>query len=169
MWQLLAALAVGIGVAVPASVPEGSIDDFIDAEMPASGVPGLAYAVVAGDDIGPVGARGVVESGTDDAVTPDTPFVIGSISKSFTALAVMQLVEAGEIDLDGEVSQYLDEFAGQPAGEATIRQLLSHTSGFSTLQGNASHADATGSQDPLAARVDEVAQLTPAYEPGERW
>ena len=169
MWHVLAVLAVGIGVAAPASIPERSIDDVIDAEMPASGVPGLAYAVVAGDDIGPVGARGVVERGTDDAVTPDTPFVIGSISKSFTALAVMQLVEAGEIDLDGEVSQYLDEFAGQPAGDVTIRQLLSHTSGFSTLQGNASHADATGGQDPLAARVDEVAQLTPAYEPGERW
>jgi CubicO group peptidase (beta-lactamase class C family) len=169
MWQVLALLAVGVGVALPASVAEVSIDDFIDAECPASGVPGLAYAAVAGDDIGPVGARGVVRIGTDDDVTPDTPFVIGSISKSFTALAVMQMVEAGEIDLDGEVSQYLDEFAGQPAGDVTIRQLLSHTSGFSTLQGNSSHADPSGGQDALERRVDQVAQLTPAYEPDERW
>ena len=169
MWHVLAVLTISLGVALPASDADTSIENFIDAEMPASGVPGLAYATVADDHIGPVGARGVVKSGTDDDVTPDTPFVIGSVSKSFTALAVMQLVEAGEVDLDGEVSQYLDEFAGQPAGDVTIRQLLSHTSGFSTLQGNASHADATSGQDALEARVDQVAQLTPAYEPDERW
>ena len=118
---------------------EDSIEDFIDSEMPASGVPGLAYAVVADGEITSVGARGVVRIGGDSEVTPDTPFLTGSISKSFTALAVMQLVEAGEIDLDAEISQYLDGFSGRPAGAITIRQLLSHTSGFSTLQGNASH------------------------------
>ncbi len=107
--------------------------------------------------------------GGDTEVTPDTPFLTGSISKSFTALAVMQLVEAGEVDLDVEVSQYLDGFSGRPAGAITIRQLLSHTSGFSTLQGNASHTDTTGGKDELERRVDALADVNPAYEPGERW
>ena len=66
----------------------------------------------------------------------------------------MQLVEAGKVDLDAGISQYLDGFSGQPAGAITIRQLLSHTSGFSTLQGNASHTDATGGTDELARAVD---------------
>ncbi len=76
-----------VSAALPASVPGGSIEDFIDREMPASGVPGLAYAVVADGEI-TTGARGVVRLGGDRKVTPDTPFLTGSISKSFTALAV---------------------------------------------------------------------------------
>ena len=169
MRRFPAVLALGLSVALYAAVPEGSIEDFIDIEMPASGVPGLAYAVVAEGEIAAVGAHGVVKSGDDTEVTPDTPFLTGSISKSFTALAVMQLVEAGEVDLDSEVSQYLDGFSGRSADAITIRQLLSHTSGFSTLQGNASHTDATSGKDELERRVDELAEVTPAYEPDERW
>ena len=169
MRQFLAILILGLGAVLPTVAPDGSIEDFIDTEMPASGVPGLAYAVVADGEITSAGARGVLRSGGDAQVTPDTPFVAGSISKSFTALAVMQLVEAGRIDLDAEVSQYLDGFSGQPAGAVTIRQLLSHTSGFSTLQGNSSHADSAGGMDGLARQVDGLADVTPAYAPGERW
>ncbi len=171
--QLLAALAIGLFSVVPGSPPDGSIEDFIDREMPASGVPGLAYAVVADGEITSAGERGVITIGGEVDVTPDTAFVIGSISKSFTALAVMQLVEAGEIDLEAEISQYLDGFSGKPAGPVTIRQLLSHTSGFSTLQGNTS-ADASGggdtnAKDVLERSVDARADVTPAYGPGERF
>ncbi len=169
MRTLVAVLALGVAAVLPASGPEGSIDAFIDSAMPASGVPGLAYAVVADGEITTAGARGVLRRGGDTAVTPDTPFVVGSISKSFTALAVMQLVEAGKVDLDTEVSQYLDGFSGKPAGAVTIRQLLSHTSGFSTLQGNTSHTDTAGGEDALARTVDGLADVTPDYEPDERW
>ena len=115
------------------------------------------------------GARGVVRLGGEKAVTPDTPFLTGSISKSFTALSVMQLVEAGEIQLDAEVSQYLDVFSGRSAGDITVRQLLSHTSGYSTGQGNASHTDSVGGADELARRVDQLAQVAPAHAPDEEW
>ncbi len=84
-------------------------------------------------------------------------------------MAVMQLVEAGKIDLDAPVSNYLEAFSGRPAGAITIRQLLSHTSGFSTLQGNASHTDITGGPDELARRVDQLAEVEPAHEPGAKW
>ena len=167
--RLFAALVFGASLTSPAGVPDASIEDFINREMAASGAPGLAYAVVTNGEVTAVGARGVVRSGGDTEVTPDTPFVIGSISKSFTALAVMQLVEAGQIDLDTEVSQYLDGFSNQPAGPITIRQLLGHTSGFSTVQGNASHADSTGDKDELERLVDGLADTNPAYGPGERW
>ena len=146
-----------------------SIDDVIDLEMPASAVPGLAWAVVTSGEITAVGARGVVERGGDAQVTPDTPFLTGSISKSFTALAVMQLVEAGTVDLDAEVARYLEVLADRPAGSITIRQLLSHTSGYSTLQGNASHTDGAGETDELARRVADIARQAPAHPPGARW
>ena len=174
---LAASTLSGLGAVLPAkatatanaAATDDSIEDFIDSVMPASAVPGLAYAVVADGEITSVGARGVVKLGSDTPVTADTPFVIGSISKSFTALAVMQLVEAGKIGLDTELSHYLDEFAGKPAGAITIRQLLSHTSGFSTLQGNAGHSDAAGENDELARGVDQLAEVTPANDPDEKW
>jgi len=165
----LVIVALGMSAASAASAREGSIEEFIDRAMPASTVPGLAYAVVADGDVASAGARGVVELGGDTAVTPDTPFVIGSISKSFTALAVMQLVEAGKIDLDTGLARYLPVFSGRPAGAITIRQLLSHTSGFSTVQGNAPHVGTTGAKDELARGVEKLAQVTPAYKPDETW
>lgn len=166
---LAAASVSGIGASVPASSPDDSIEDFIDSAMPASAAPGVAYAVVADGEIASAGARGVVKLGTDTPVTPDTPFVIGSITKSFTALAVMQLVEAGEVELNAEISRYLVEFAGKPSGAITIAQLLSHTSGYSTGQGNADHPDPTSKHDELARGIDQLAGVTPAYRPDEKW
>ncbi|MDF1477914.1 serine hydrolase [Leifsonia sp. H3M29-4] len=174
---LLSILALGLSVAAPAALgvaspptaPAGPIEELIDREMPSSGAPGLAYTVVQSGEIAAAGARGVLEIGGEATVTPDTPFVIGSISKSFTALAVMQLVEAGEVDLDAEISRYLDGFSGRTSGTITVRQLLSHTSGFSTGQGNASHPDAPAEKDALARGVAQLTEVTPAHEPGSMW
>ena len=80
----------------------------------------------------------------------------------------MQLVEAGRVGLDTEVSHYLAVFSGQPGGAITIRQLLSHTSGLSTFQGNLSHEDDPPQKDALARRVEQQAEVTPAYQPGEQ-
>ncbi|NVB42382.1 beta-lactamase family protein [Pseudenhygromyxa sp. WMMC2535] len=165
----LAMLALWLGPIAWAAVPEGAIDEVIDREMPSSGAPGLAYAVVSEGEIEKGGARGVARLGGDEGITPDTPFLIGSITKSFTALAVMQLVEAGELELDAELSGVLGVFSDRPAGSITIRQLLSHTSGFSTLQGNTPYEDGAGGGDALERRVGVYAQLTPAYLPGETW
>jgi CubicO group peptidase (beta-lactamase class C family) len=60
----------------------------------------------------------------------DTKFMIGSISKPFTAVLMLIQVQKGLINLDSTVSTYLPEFLGKPAGKATIAQLLSHTSGI---------------------------------------
>lgn len=169
MLRLLAVVGFVLGASLPAGPAEGSVEAFIKDVTPASGVPGLAYAVVADGEITSGEGHGVLEIGGDRKVTPDTPFLTGSISKSFTALAVMQLVEAGEVDLDTEVSEYLDSFSDRPGGAVTVRQLLSHTSGFSTLQGNASHSDASGGEGELALMVDGFADVSPAYEPGHRW
>lgn len=164
---LLAMLLLGVATS-PLVAAATSVDRVIDQEMAASGVPGLAWAIVDDGAVRSVSARGVVEAGTDVAVTPDTPFLIGSISKSFTALAIMQLVEAEALGIDDEISTHLDAFAGSAAATITIRQLLDHTSGYSTLQGNPSRADDVGT-DALARRVQWDAERDPAHPPGERW
>ena len=62
--------------------------------------------------------------------TPDTRFMIGSVSKPLTAVLTLIQVQKGIISLDSTVSKYLTVFLGKPSGKVTIRQLLSHTSGI---------------------------------------
>lgn len=169
MIRVMLLFALGFAAVRQARMPAESIEAFIDREMTATGVPGLAYAVVSGGEITSVGARGVLRIGGDERVTPKTPFLTGSISKSFTALAVMQLVEADKVDLDARLSHYLEVFSGRRTGAIKVRQLLSHTSGYSTRQGNESPADVAGEREDLARRVDRLSRLTPAYAPDEKW
>ena len=80
-----------------------SIDAYIEQEMREVRIPGLALGIVHNDEV--VHLRGFGEAGPDGrAVTAQTPFILASASKSFTALAIMQLVESGKIDLDAPVS-----------------------------------------------------------------
>jgi CubicO group peptidase (beta-lactamase class C family) len=112
------------------------IDRYVRAEMTGSRIPGAAVAVVEGDRI--VYARGFGDDGRGTAITPQTPFWIGSNTKSFTALATMQLVEAGRVDLDAPVRRYLPDFRTADADASariTVRHLLNQTSGFSRADG----------------------------------
>jgi len=171
MWRYLAILGVLV-LAAPAFSQEApqsrAVEAFLDRAVPDAAAPGLAYALLDNGDLR-LGERGELVAGSGRPVTDDTPFPLGSISKSFTALAIMQQVEAGRVDLDHGVGAYLDVFDGQPGGAITIRQLLSHTSGYSTLQGNSAHTDRTGGADELAERVRQLAMIAPASEPGSQW
>jgi CubicO group peptidase (beta-lactamase class C family) len=95
-------------------------------------VVGASVAVQQGESMVQA-ATGLANLRTGVEVTTDTLFQIGSITKSYTATLVMQLVDEGLIDLDRPVVQYLPDFVtADPASSATvtIRQLLSHTSGI---------------------------------------
>jgi len=109
-----------------------AIDSFIQNEMQATHVPGLALAIVHKDEILYLKGYGTADaSGT--LVTPQTPFMLASVSKPFTSLAVMQLVEAGKVDLDMPVQKYLPWFRvadGSASAQITVRMLLNHTSGI---------------------------------------
>lgn len=153
---------------VSASTTSSQIDAFIEVEIPRSAAPGLAYAQV---ENGEITAKGFGERtiGSGESVTASTPFPIGSVTKSFTALAIMQLVEAEKLELDDPVSQHLPAFSQDPARAVTVRQLLNHTSGFSTVQGNSQHGNADASQLGLLEYATQLAQIAPANTPGEVW
>ncbi len=164
---VLGALAF-IASALSASTASSELDAFIEAELPKSAAPGLAYARV---ENGEITAKGFGERamGSGERVTADTPFPIGSVTKSFTALAIMQLAEAGELNLDDPVSRHLPAFAEGPASEVTLSQLLNHTSGFSTIQGNSHHGNAEASQLDLIEYAGQLAQVAPAHVTGSVW
>jgi len=115
----------------PALPGTDAIDAYIENEMRISRIPGLALGIVQNGKI--VYLQGYGRANGDRAVTAQTPFIIGSVSKSFTALAAMQLVEEGNLELDAPVRQYLPWFtmAGKyDPGQITVRHLLVQTSGI---------------------------------------
>ena len=69
------------------------IDAYVNAQMQDARIPGLALAITHGDQVAHLHGFGAADS-TGRSVTPQTPFLLGSTTKSFTALAIMQLVEA---------------------------------------------------------------------------
>ena len=114
-----------------------TVDNYVQAQLDASRIPGLALGIVQGDQIVQLKGFGTAND-SGSAVTPQTPFILGSLSKSFTALAVMQLVEASKIDLDDPVVRYIPWFRVADAvasARITVRQLLNQTSGISTATG----------------------------------
>jgi CubicO group peptidase (beta-lactamase class C family) len=142
------------------------VDLFVEAEMDAQRVPGLALAVVRDDRI--VHMRGFGEADESGrAVSPQTPFVIGSVAKSVTALAIMQLVEAGMVELDAPVVRYIPWFRvadEEASAEITLRHLLNHTSGLSTKTGRSfqGNGDTTDSALEQSVRRLGTVELTEA-------
>ncbi len=162
------AAVIFIASSLSAGVVNSQFDAFIEAELAASAAPGLAYARI---EEGEVAARGFGEQveGSGESVTADTLFPIGSVTKSFTALAIMQLAEAEKLALDDPISAHITTFADGPASEVTLRQLLNHTSGYSTVQGNSHHGEAEASQLELIEYVEQLALIAPARTPGAGW
>ena len=106
-----------------------SLDSYIAEQMATLRIPGLSLAII--EDGTPVISRGYGFSNLElkVAATPQTLYGIGSISKQFTAAAIMILVESEQLNLDKEIHAYLD---GLPSEwkEVSIRHLLTHTSGI---------------------------------------
>jgi CubicO group peptidase (beta-lactamase class C family) len=106
------------------------IESFVAEWLATNGVPGAAVAVVDADEIRYQEGFGARDLEDDTPVTPETRFGIASCTKSFTALAIMQLVETGELALDDHVADYLPHVADAPGDPITVEDLLTHTSGL---------------------------------------
>ena len=112
------------------------IDAFVESERQASGIPGIALAIV--NESGAAHVRGFGHDGRGKATSADTPFPIGSLTKSFTALLVRQAIDAGQLDADAPVQRYLPWFRvadAEASARITLRHLLNQTSGFSRADG----------------------------------
>ncbi|WP_328307364.1 beta-lactamase family protein [Streptomyces sp. NBC_00442] len=95
-----------------------------------AGVPGVFAEVRAGDQVWR-GAAGVADLDTGRPATPDLRHRVGSVTKTFTAAAVLQQAERGRVDLDAPIGHYLPALVPGGRGEAiTVRTLINHTSGL---------------------------------------
>jgi len=145
---------------IRADIP--AIERYIAQQMERNRIPGVGVAIVSNDSV--IYARGFGTNGLGASVTERTGFVLGSMSKSVTALAVMQLVERNLVQLDAPVKQYLPWFRVADASASariTVRQLLHHTSGIPT---GASRA--TGASRTLTDQVRALANVALNNAPG---
>lgn len=159
------------GHALQAPPDYAAIDAYIQKQMREWHIPGAAVLIVQDDQMAHLQSFGQADS--KNPVTPQTPFEIGSCTKSFTALAVMQLVEQGKLDLDTPVQQYIPWFRAADAdasAQITIRHLLNQSSGLSQENSNKATTANTGltleeqvraiQKQPLTARPAAVYQYS---------
>ena len=144
------------------------LSPFIEHEMRDKGLPALSLALVDGDRV--VWARGFghTDSARTVPATAHTVYRVGSVSKLFTDIGVMQLVERGVLDLDAPVTRYLPEFRPRnPFGGAiTLRHLMSHRAGLVREPPVGNYFET--SEPSLAATVASLNRTALVYKPGTR-
>lgn len=141
-------------------IATAKIDEYIKSEIESSHIPGLVLGIVKDNEVYVQGYGRANNNG--DSPTPSTPFIIGSLSKSFTALAIMQLRDEGKLDLDAPVQKYLPWFTvknTEAASKITIRNLLNQTSGFSLYSGLDQFAKTDKTSDDLV-KDQQTIELT---------
>ncbi|HEY4939835.1 MAG TPA: serine hydrolase domain-containing protein [Rhizomicrobium sp.] len=130
------------------------------------GGPGAAMGVRQGDQAPYLAGFGLADVEWGATISPDTVFRIGSITKQFTAAAIMLLVEDGKLALDDTIQSVLADYPA-PERRVTIRHLLNHTSGiknFNALPTFPERTDLT-----LAEVIGLFKDLPPDFAPGERY
>jgi len=134
--SLLLSLAPAAGAGATA-VEQAAVREWLDDNVPLymerARMPGFSIAVVSAGET--IYAEGFGLRDVERALpaTVDTLYGIGSITKSFVAIAVLQLVEAGKVDLDAPVSRYLPFALGEASHPILVRHLLTHSLGIPSL------------------------------------
>lgn len=172
LWGGVGPVAPGLGSPASAAEPTAGrlarVDAYVREQMERTRAPGSALAVVSGDEV--THRRTWGKDGNGSPITPRTPFLVGSVAKPVTAMAVMRLVERGRIRLDDRVREYLPWFRPSGAGgeRLTIRHLLNQSSGISEREG-LEQSD-RGDNDPggVQRRARSLAGVRLSGVPGER-
>jgi CubicO group peptidase (beta-lactamase class C family) len=165
--------ALAVCVAGPASAQSPAraallarLDSIAAAPTKAGSVAGMAVAVVKGRDTLLLKGYGHADVENQVAVTPQTVFRIGSITKQFTSAAVMQFVEAGKLGLDDEITKYGLTFPVH-GRRILLRHLLNHTSGIPSYTDVGPQFGAVSRLDlPHDSLIAFVARDSLMFEPG---
>lgn len=152
---------------VTQSFASQKIDELVRAEMQENGIPGLAIAVVVDGEPEMLEVYGVANVELDVPVTVDSVFELASVTKQFTAAAVMLLVSEGKLSLDESIVAFVDD-APPEWRDIHIRHLLSHTAGLAdrfeeTVDGR-SIMDHSSDQ-----MIRSAIQTQMVGGPGEQW
>lgn len=146
-----------------------TLDTYIETFLADNRIPGASVGISHHDEIFYANAWGITGEGKK-AVTTETPFLIGSISKAFTGLAVLKLVEEDGLVLDDPIVKHLPWFTlndQEDASQITIRQLLTHTSGLSRSNGLLIADRGNEENNTIKKGVKKLANVKLTEKPGE--
>ena len=148
-----------------------TLDKYIEKFIKEQNIPGAAVAIVHNKEVFFTKTMGVTGE-SEKKVTSKTPFAIGSISKSLTALAIVKLIEDKKIKLEDPVQRYLPWFKlkdSQISSTITIQHLLTHTSGINTYEGLALSDKQSKSSTALKENVMKLSNVKVTAPPGEKY
>ncbi|MBP8274298.1 MAG: beta-lactamase family protein, partial [Acidobacteria bacterium] len=176
---LLAALLSLTAFAQPIaqSTPASTRQDYLDAWRAASGVPGVTVGIVTKDGAVTSFASGESDTATHRKMQPTDLMLAGSTGKTFFAAVAVQLIDEGTLELDAKISKYLSTrpwFSRLPNGnDATVRQLMTHTSGIIRYEFNDKFtADLRAQPDKVWTREEQIGYLFDTQAPfaaGQGW
>lgn len=138
--------------------------------------PGAAVLVIENGRIVYQKGYGLADLKSERAIAPDTAFDLASVTKQFTAIAILQLAERGKLNLDEPLRKFFPEFPAY-ADKITVRHLLGHTSGlpdYIELFLKSGKLDAEGKTGGFEPTNDDIitllaAQKEPLFAPGDKW
>lgn len=151
-----------------ATVPRGEISDVVQAEIDAGRAAGIAVGVSRDGELVYSRGFGKADIENDVEVATDTVFRIGSITKQFTAAAILKLAEEGKLSLDDSLSTYVPDFP-TPGHTVTITQLLNHTSGIKSYTGQPQFWELSRNDLTHEQLLELVRDQPFDFEPGEKW
>src|SRR5579875_1994831 len=165
--RLLLALLSATAFAQSSGPSAAELDAKIAATRAAFGVPSVSVAVVQNGQISYAKAFGDADLKSERAADTRTRYAVGSISKQFTAAALLWAQEQGKLSLDDKVSKYFPDLTR--ANEVTIRELLSHTSGYEDYAPQDYLIPEWTRPTSPEAILDHWAKKPLNFDPGTRW
>lgn len=150
---------------------KATLDKYIEKFIKEQNIPGAAVAIVHNKDVFFTKTWGITGE-SEKKITSKTPFAIGSISKSLTALAIVKLIEDKKIKLEDSVQQHLPWFKlkdSQISSSITIQHLLTHTSGINTYEGLLISDKQSKSSTALKENVMRLSNVKLTALPGEKY
>lgn len=171
---ILAVTTVAAGDEVPlviraqASAETEKVDSIAKAAIDERHLPGLSLAVVREGKVAMARGYGLNDVEQKVPATADSVYEIGSVTKQFTAMAIMMLVEQGKVSLDEKITAYL---SGLPDAwkDVTVRHLLTHTSGIKSFTSVPDFGKITTTPCDQKRLVELLTPYPLQFEPGTKW
>ena len=171
MYTVAAASALALAAqanALPADFSKKA--DAVLASSYPSDAPGVAAIVVDDGKVVYASGRGLADVAGKKAITADTVFRLGSITKQFTSAVILQLVEEGKLSLNDPLSKFLPDYP-KPGAEVTVAQLLNHTSGIQSYTGIPGFMAGPKPGQPFTTEslIAEFKNMPVEFERGTKW
>ena len=149
---------------------KNNVDNYIEKIRTTYEIPGVAVGIVKDGQIYYTKGFGVMNTKTKDPVTENTIFHMASVSKPFVATAIMQLVEAGKVELNKPVVGYIPYFevTGIKHLKITVQQMLTHTSGMPDVM-DYEWGQPEEPADALMRYTKSLKDEKLIFAPGEKW